>query len=456
MSGTSRAILADPDYRRLKLRILAATGLAYFTDKDEAFAERLQRRFAARGAGDCRAYLALLEAERFRGAEMDALAEHLTIGETFFYRYAQQFQALRDRLIPEVIARNAGSRRLRIWSAGCSTGAEAYSVAALVEQALGDRLASWQVSILGTDINQAFLAQARSAVFSDWAMRDVSPADRAATVEQVEGGWRVRPALRSMVEFRQHNLMDLESQHASADGLGDFDIILCRNVMIYFDRPTLEALVPRLAERLVDRGWLLVGHAEAGDLFQSSFETVLVPGTTLYRKRAAVPARLPSLTPAMVPRLPVSARRFGPSAAASSARRSPSRASAATPPRAAVAPAPAAGTEACYRAAAAAAPTDPVAHYLLALALDQEDAAAEAEQSLRRALYLDRGFVMAHFQLGAILRRRGDFEGALKAFGNALRSLTGFDEDMMIPAADLSVAELRPLLLNQMRSVRQP
>jgi chemotaxis protein methyltransferase CheR len=455
MSGMSRAILADPDYQRLKLRVLAATGLAYFADKDEAFAERLQRRLAVRGVGDLHAYLALLEAERFRGAEMDALAEHLTIGETFFYRYAQQFQALRDRLIPEVIARNAGTRCLRIWSAGCSTGAEAYSVAALVEQALGDRLASWQVAIVGTDINQAFLAQARSAVFSDWAMRDVSLADRAATVEQVAGGWRVRPVLRSMVEFRRHNLMDLETRDGAADGIAGFDIILCRNVMIYFDRPTLEALVPRLAERLVDRGWLLVGHAEAGDLFQSSFESVLVPGTTLYRKRAAVSVRMPGLAPALATRPRATARRPG-SSPASLACRAPRQEHAGTLPPPPAEPVQGMGAEACYRAATVSAPTDPIAHYFLALALDQEGTAAEAEQSLRRALYLDRGFVMAHFQLGAILRRRGDFDGAFRSFSNALRSLHGVGDDTMIPAADLSATELRPLLLNQMQSVRQP
>lgn len=449
------SMAADPEYPRLKQWILGRTGLAYFLDKDEALIQRLQRRFAACGVVDCRSYLHLLEAEAGRGAEMDALAEELTIGETFFFRYAQQFQALRDRVLPDVIARNAAHRRLRIWSAGCSNGAEAYSVAALVLLVLGDRRPDWQVSIIGTDINRTFLAQARAGLFGDWAMRDVSPGDRAAAVERVGGAWQVRPELRRMVEFRQHNLMDLRAQPLPDDPLADFDIVLCRNVMIYFDRSILEALVPKLAARLVDNGWLLVGHAESGDLFSTAFETVPVPGATLYRRRSGGARRA---TDWPVPKMAVPPRRFEPSGEprqSAPPRRQP-------PPKALSPAAPIveadgdwATAEARYRAEVASMPTSPLAHYFLALVLDhgERPAEVEAEHALRRALYLDRGFAMAHFHLGALLRRRGDLAGALKAFSNALRSLSGLEENMSVPAAELSAAELRNVLLGQIRSV---
>ncbi|WP_051328708.1 CheR family methyltransferase [Geminicoccus roseus] len=454
MSRQPHPFISDPDYPRLKRRILGITGLSYFLDKDEAFIERLQRRLVARRASGCHAYGLLLEAENYRGPEMDALVEQLTIGETFFFRYAQQFQSLRERLLPEMIARNAAHRRLRIWSAGSSTGAEAYSVAALVAQALGDRLPDWQVSIIGTDINRAFLAQARAATYGAWALRDVTPADRAAALEPAAGGWRVRPALRAMVEFQHHNLMDLEPEPSPADRLMDFDIILCRNVMIYFDQPTLKTLVPRLASRLVERGWLLVGHAEAGEVFHSSFEPVFVPGATLYRRRSIMAAPDVAVRPARAQPSREERTRRRPLTDRSQAVMAPQ------PLHKTVAAADQAGlhrqgeAEARYRAQVAASPTDPVGHYLLALALDQGDAPQAAEQALRRALYLDRQFAMAHFQLGTLLRRQGDIEGALKAFGNAMRSVADLDQDAPVMPADLSAAELRAVLLGQIRSMR--
>ncbi|WP_159714105.1 CheR family methyltransferase [Geminicoccus flavidas] len=427
MSRADHPLLRDPGYALLKRRILAVTGLAYFQDKDEALAERLQRRLAACRAAGCAGYLALLEADSSGTGEWDPLVGELTIGETFFFRYSQQFQALRDQLLPETIARNAAGRSLRLWSAGCATGAEAYSLAALVRAALGERLSEWRVTILGTDINRAFLAQARRGEFSEWALRDVAPADRAAVVEPGPGGWRVRPELRGMVEFRHHNLIDLAPEPAPDDWLADFDIILCRNVMIYFDQPTLAALAPKLAARLVSHGWLLIGHAEGGTPFQADFEPVLAPGAILYQRRQD--RRTERRATGVGQRLHRTAATARPAPWRTIATPAPS------PP-----PAPL--------------PPDPVAFYQDALALRQAEQAEAAEQALRRAIYLDRGFAMAHLQLGDLLRRRGDLAGALKAFTNALRCLAEFGEDQPVPAGELSAAELRSLLVGQLRQLR--
>lgn len=465
MSGAARPLSADPDYARLKQRIIGHTGLAYFADKDDALAERLERRLLARGIAGCGGYLALLEGERFQGPEMDALAEQLTIGETFFFRYAEQFQALRQRVIPQAIAARADSRRLRIWSAGCSMGAEAYSVAAVVRELLGHRLADWQVTIIGTDINQAFLAHARRGLFNDWALRDVSAADRAGLFEPVGSHWRVHPALRAMVAFHQHNLMSLAPHPAQGELLRDFDIILCRNVMIYFDTAVLDRLLPSLATRLVEGGWLLVGHAEAGTPFERDFETVLVPGATLYRRPAASrPMPAPATrhlaarttTPAILPAGP----RTWPARPARVASPSPTAAAHAAGDGAAGDGA--AGdddwprAEERYRRQVAATPGDPLAHYHLALVLEHREAAqAEAEQTLRKAVYLERGFAMAHFQLGTILQRRGDRDGAVRAFANALHGLSALGDEMPVPAGgDLQAGALRQLLSARIGALR--
>ena len=469
LSPAARQVLSDPDYETLKARILVATGLSYFADKDDALSERLERRLSARAMG-CGAYLALLQAEGFQGSETDALVEQLTIGETFFFRFREQFESLVATVLPERIARNAATRKLRIWSAACSNGAETYSLAAVVRDVLGPARADWQVTILGTDINRAFLAQARRGRYTDWALRDVSASERATVVTPApEGGWRIRDDLAAMVEFRHNNLMTLEPHPAPDAFLTGFDIILCRNVMIYFDVPTLTVLLPRLSERLNDGGWLFVGHAESGVLFDQVFDVVPVPGATLYRKRAPgslrEPARPEPAPLATGSGAPTSVRRasaFPPPFRPAPARPRPSH-HAPTPhaaPNVRVAASPDgddslrrlvdrgdwAGAEAAARARIEAAPTAPDGHYFLALVHDHRGEAGEADRCLRRALYLDRGFVMAHVQLGALMRRQGDSDGARRAFLNGLKALSTVADDVVVPASGLDAAGLRALI----------
>lgn len=478
LSPAAQLVLSDPDYEALKARILAATGLSYFLDKDDALSERLERRLSAR-AMTCGAYLALLQAEGFQGAETDALVEQLTIGETFFFRFREQFESLVATVLPERIARNAATRKLRIWSAACSNGAETYSLAAVVRDVLGPARADWQVTILGTDINRAFLAQARRGRYTDWALRDVSASERATVVTPApEGGWRIRDDLAAMVEFRHNNLMTLEPHPDPGSTLTGFDIILCRNVMIYFNVPTLTVLLPRLSERLNDGGWLFVGHAESGALFDQVFDVVPVPGATLYRKRGPGPVREPlRMEPA--PRFdggnaPAPARRttsaFPPPFRPAPAHPRPPR-HAATPHAAPSVRVPAspdgddslrrlvdrgdwAGAEAAARARIEAAPTAPDGHYFLALVHDHRGEAGEADRCLRRALYLDRGFVMAHVQLGALMRRQGDSDGARRAFLNGLKALSTLADDVVVPASGLDAAGLRALITRSLGGSR--
>ena len=126
---------------------------------------------SARGLSDGHAYLDLLLDGASGEVELDGLITELTIGETFFFRHKEIFDALRDVVLPDVLRRNQQSRRLRIWSAGCSTGAEPYSVSILLKRELGKELAGWEVHIVGTDINRDFLARAREGRFDDWAER---------------------------------------------------------------------------------------------------------------------------------------------------------------------------------------------------------------------------------------------------------------------------------------------
>ncbi len=238
----------DPAFAALKSRLVARTGHHYYADKDDLLWERVGRRMRARGVPDPAGYLAVLEGSE---GEWAALESEITIGETFFFRYAEQFAALRGTILPERIAARGAERRLRIWSAGCSTGPETYSVGIVLHELLGERLPDWRIGLTGTDINRDVLGVARRAVYGTWALRTLGAEERERYFRPGprEGTFALRPEFRGLARFEPQNLMSLLDGTASL-ALTDYDLILCRNVLIYFHPDVVQALVRALAQRL--------------------------------------------------------------------------------------------------------------------------------------------------------------------------------------------------------------
>lgn len=470
--GLSRgsAPIGDPAFAALKSRLVARTGHHYYADKDDLLWERVGRRMRARGIAEPAGYLALLEASE---AEWAALEAEITIGETFFFRYAEQFAALRGTILPERIAARSDERRLRIWSAGCSIGPETYSVGIVLHELLGERLPEWRIGLTGTDINRDVLAVARRGVYGTWAMRTLNAEERGRYFRPGprEGTFALRPEYRSLARFEPQNLMSLLDGTASL-ALTDYDLILCRNVLIYFHPDVVQALVRALAARLRPGGWLLLGHAEPNPAFAEFLEAVSLPGTAAYRRPEdgavpegqayrlpdlAAPPALPEVAPtpdtAWAPLLPPQA---DPAPAPPPKPPAPPLGPAAPPgPLALVrALADAGDLDASWRACRAALgqdPTDPRLRYyegLLARARARPD---EAERAFRGALYLDKGFVMAHYHLGLTLIAAGRGEAGRRAVANAVRLAAGLPGDAALPEGDgLTAAELsgaaRPFL----------
>ncbi|MCJ2124629.1 CheR family methyltransferase [Methylobacterium sp. J-077] len=439
---------ADPAYADLKARIIARTGHHYYIDKDELLIERLRRRFRANALADCTAYAALL-ADRSRGeGEWSQLEAEITVGETFFFRYAEQFQALRETILPALIAARSLDRTLRIWSAGCSTGAEPYSLAILVREALGDALPDWRVAILGTDISVEALATARAAEYGRWALRTMPPEERLRYFTRLppapgirrEGGYALRPEFRALVRFERGNLLSLV-EPKSPPGEG-FDLVLCRNVLIYFEAETVAAVVRGLGRKLRPDGWLLLGHAEPNLTFSGFLDPVSLPGTVAYRRLgdAASPAprpASPAVEPGPAPRVRAVEEPCTALETVVATLAQPRAPAADALPPAEVAPADAPDgdlaqirtladsgeTGAAWRLLRGALtrdPTDPALRFyegLLARTLGRD---AEAERALRAALYLDRGFVMAHYHLGLLLIGLGRPGEAARALDNAI------------------------------------
>ena len=454
------AVIADPDYQRLKGQLIQSTGLAYYQNRDEELARHIAPRLEEFGLDGCGAYLDLL-CDRAKGdSELDVLLAQLTIGETYFFRHSEQFEALRQTVIPDVLARNQRSGRLRIWSAGCATGAEPYSLAVLLQE-FDAQTANWDVSILGTDVNRRFLARANEGQFEEWAFRGVPAEFRERYFRRAGKFWQIVPELKKRVTFQYHNLVK-HTFPSLMNPLFGFDLIVCRNVMIYFDRQVSEAVLGCFRDSLVEGGWLVVGHAESNFESFRDFHAVSAPGTILYQKRGqAAPLSLPADL-AVFSTAPSLEREWLPRVAAPPAAVAPlSRPAQVRDPAAAarsgVKPAfenvrGLADRGAWHEAARECRrllesnTLDPRAHFYSAFILEQTGAVVEAGEALRHAIYLDRRFVLAHYHLGLLQQRKGNGPLAKRSFENVLELLSRRDDTESFADADgITVAELREL-----------
>ena len=185
------------------------------------------------------------------------VVDAMTTNETSFFRDKNPFEALKLSIIPGLITRRAAQKSLRIWSAACSTGQEPYSLSMMLRDQF-PVLKDWRVEIVATDLSPTVLQRARDGVFSAFEVQRGLPIQMLVKhFDQVEQNWRIKPDLRRMIDFRPLNLL------SDITSLGKFDIILCRNVLIYFDQPTKTAVLNRMARMLPPDGSLMLGGAES-------------------------------------------------------------------------------------------------------------------------------------------------------------------------------------------------
>jgi chemotaxis protein methyltransferase CheR len=277
----SRPEMSPEEFRLLRDHVYAHCGILVHEDMKFVMERRLWPRLEALGLADFGTYHRFLRYDAQRRAELEAAVEALTTHETYFFREALQLRAFSDELLPELQRRNASSRRLRIWSAGCSTGEEAYTLSMLLkESALFE---GWDVEVYGTDISRRVIAQARRAEYGPSALRATPPEMLARYFDKVAGAGnkvRVRDGVRAWVSFGHLNLLD----EATAQLVPRMDVIFCRNVMIYFDGPARRRLIHLFREKLVPGGYLLLGHSENLLNLSVDFELVHLRGDLVYRR----------------------------------------------------------------------------------------------------------------------------------------------------------------------------
>jgi chemotaxis protein methyltransferase CheR len=218
--------------------------------------------------------------------QVEILASHLTVGETYFFRESPAFQALEKHVFPRFIqSKVRPGRPLRIWSAGCCTGEEPYSLAMLLDRLIPG-YDHHQVTILATDINPLFLNKARRGLYREWSFRNISPYYRKTYFKtHGQGLYELDSRIKARVKFSYLNLVD-DSYPSIFTDTNAMDLIFCRNVLMYFTREQMNQVIRRFYPTLVEEGWLIVGASETANSFFREFQTVNFPGTILYRKKA--------------------------------------------------------------------------------------------------------------------------------------------------------------------------
>lgn len=384
----------------------------------------------------------LLERARREPAALDELADELVVTETYFFREPLQFEAIRRIVLPDLVKRRPPPAQLRIWSAGCATGEEAYSLAILLEE---EGLAT-RAQVLASDLSRRALAAAREGVYSDWSFRGDDGRLARRYFQPEAGRWRVKERLRSRIRFVRHNLM------AALYPPAPFDVIVCRNVLIYFSDVEAARVAERLHASLAPGGWLVLGPSDPPLWLLAPFEPVLTDAGVFCRRADSRAAAAPARTPANAAPLP----RADAPPAAPSPRRGPE-----TPTRqAAVGPgelreaadASEVAPDGIERRVAEAVRGDPTAahlHYLHAAVLLEAGKLEAAALAARRAIFLEPTFLVAHLMLGAILRAAGRPTEALRALRRAQALAAAAAPDDVMP---FSNGETAAQLLEAARS----
>lgn len=275
--------LGDAEFEFIRHVIVENAGIVLGPNKRQLVQGRLARRLRELGLPTYEAYC---DHVRESGPEeLVGLINALTTNVTAFFRENHHFEALASYMLPEAMKRNAASRRVRIWSAGCSTGEEPYCLAMIAAESMPSGV-KWDLKILATDIDSDVVVAAERGVYPLERLGAV-PQARLQRFFQKGGGAQagnasVKPALRSLITFRTLNLVHNWPMH------GPFDVIFCRNVMIYFDQATRERLVNRFAQLLAPGGYLCVGHSES---IHNGVAPVQLVGKTIYRRQGGAHGR---------------------------------------------------------------------------------------------------------------------------------------------------------------------
>ncbi len=270
----------EPELVHIRDVIYRAAGIFHSDNKLRLLQDRCGRRMKELKLENLRQYSECLTSHPQRQAELVALLNEITIGETCFFRNQPQLDALRHVVIPNILQAKSHLplRRLRIWSAGCSTGEEPYTLRMLTLEEAGGQLKDWSTEILATDLNERSLAHAQLGVYGDYSTRHLAPSYRSKYFLPLEDKLQVNALARSSVSFSRLNLSD----DSRMTFMKSMDAIFCCNVLIYFDLASKRRVIQHFFNNLLPHGYLFLGHSESLYGVNDDFRLVHLPGATAY------------------------------------------------------------------------------------------------------------------------------------------------------------------------------
>jgi len=272
-------ILLPEDVFRLIRDIIKDYCGLHFDDSSRTLLEkRLSRRVRNHHLNDFRDYYRLIRYDKRADEELTAIMDLLTVNETYFFREQNQLRAFSEEILEELWTVNRDRKTLRVWSAGCSTGEEPYTIAMLINER--GHFSGWDIEIHGSDINQRVLQTARRGVYRRNSFRTIEPYFMSKYFVEEDGSFRIRDSARKHVNFSYLNLLDPFKSRF----LGRMDVIFCRNVLIYFDNSSRRRVIENFHDRLVDGGYLLLGHAESLINISTAFTLRHLKNDMVYQK----------------------------------------------------------------------------------------------------------------------------------------------------------------------------
>lgn len=280
--ATAAQTMTASQFEQLRKIVYERSGIWFQDSKKYVLETRLSRRLEELEFDDFSQYLMFLTVGPYREDEFQEMFNRITINETSFFRNEPQLDVFEKQVLPRLIEARKTTKKLRIWSAACSSGEEPYTLAIQVHRTLGVRLADWTVEILGTDISEKVLMIAQTGRYASYAIRSMNPLVLKRFFVEKDGGYQLDSTIQSMVHFE---LLNLKDAHA-AKRFGTFDVIFCRNVMIYFDDDMKKHCTRMYYDQLAKDGTLFIGHSESLRYIDVPFEPLPIPQAFAYQKQS--------------------------------------------------------------------------------------------------------------------------------------------------------------------------
>ena len=281
-SATRPQFVPSPALMQVRDLIYKTAGIFQANNRLRFLEEHCQKRIQALGVRNMREYFDCLTSKAMARGEITSLLNEITVGETFFFRNQPQLEGIRNVVLPRVMEAKSRMcmRHLRIWSAGCSTGEEPYTLAMILLEECKTRLKGWTFEVLATDLNQRSLATAEAGSYGEYSIRNVDSQLRERYFRFEGTQLQVTPEVKAKVRFTRVNLSD----DSAMMSLNDVDLVLCCNVLIYFDVASKKSVIHRFFSSLHNHGYLFLGHAESLFGISSEFQLVHLPSSTAYVK----------------------------------------------------------------------------------------------------------------------------------------------------------------------------